>query len=156
MTGQDHSRRRLTYIGKRITASGRLVGFWVDEAGTQYGYRKALGPAAPGARYDVALSADGSVLLGGDEAPRYVDRLPAEDERVLEWSAQDRIAQGMHAQAARARRDAGTDALAVACRPLQQLYAAERTAVGRAVLLAALIEQITRPLSRSGDGRAIR
>ena len=101
MIGQDQSRRRLTYIGKRITASGRLVGFRVDEEGTQYGYRKALGPAAPGARYDVALSADGSVLLGGDDAPRYVDRLPAEDERVLEWSAQDRIAQGMHAQAAR-------------------------------------------------------
>lgn len=50
----------------------------------------------------------------------------------------------------------GSDALAVACRPLQQLYAGERTAVGRAVLLAALIEQITRPLSRSGDERPIR
>lgn len=127
MTGQGHARRRLTYIGKRITASGRLVGFWVDEEGTQYGYRKALGPAAPGARYDVAFTADGSVLLGGDDAPRYVDRLPPEDERVLEWSARDRAAQGMHAQAARARRDAGPDALAVACRPLQQLYAGERS-----------------------------
>lgn len=97
MTGQNHSRRRLTYIGKRITASGRLVGFWVDEEGTQYGYRKALGPAAPGVRYDVAVSADGSVLLGGDDAPRYVDRLPPQDERVLEWSARDRIAQGLRA-----------------------------------------------------------
>lgn len=107
MTGQGHARRRLTYIGKRITASGRLVGFWVNEEGTQYGYRKALGPAAPGARYDVAFTADGSVLLGGVDAPRYVDRLPPEDERALEWSARDRAAQGMHAQAARARRDAG-------------------------------------------------
>lgn len=156
MTGQGHARRRLTYIGKRITAFGRLVGFWVDEEGTQYGYRKALGPAAPGARYDVAFTADGSVLLGGVDAPRYVDRLPPEDERALEWSARDRAAQEMHAQAARARRDAGPRRPGVACRPLQQLYAGERTAVGRAVLLAALIEQITRPLSRSGDERPIR
>ena len=148
MNDEDGSRRRLTYIGKRIAVSGRLMGFWVDEAGREYGYRKLAPGAAPGSRYDVTLGADGSVFLGGDDGPRYLDRLPVEDERVLVWTARDRTAKAAHAQAARARQDAKADAVAEACRPLQELYAGERTTTGRTALLAALIEQITRPLSR--------
>ncbi|MFN2506241.1 MAG: hypothetical protein ABR540_18850 [Acidimicrobiales bacterium] len=149
MTGAERVQRRLTYIGKRIAASGRLVGFWVDDEGNEYGYRKSLGPAAPGTRYDVTVAPEGGIFLAGEEAPRYVDRLPLDDSRVLEWTARDRAAQVAHALQARARREAATDALELACRPLQELYAAERTAVGRSALLAALIQQISRPLSRS-------
>lgn len=148
MSGKDRLRRRLTYIGKRVSSSGQLLGFWVDEEGGEYGYRKLAPQSAPGSRYDVTLSDDGSVFLGGDDGPRYVDQLPVDDERVLAWSARDRVAKAAHAQAARARQDAKADAFGEACRPLQELYAGERTATGRSALLAALIEQITRPLSR--------
>ena len=148
MNDEEGARRRLTYIGKRIAVSGRLMGFWVDEEGKEYGYRKLAPGVAPGSRYDVTLSADGSVFLGGDDGPRYVDRLPVEYERVLVWTARDRTAKAAHAQAARARQDSKPDAVAEECRPLQELYADERTATGSTALLAALIEQITRPLSR--------
>ena len=133
MTDAERVQRRLTYMGKRIAASGRLVGFWVDEEGNEYGYRTPLGPAAPGTRYDVTVAPEGGIFLAGEEAPRYVDRLPVDDGRVLEWTARERAAQVAHALQARARREAATDALELAC----------------SALLAALIQQITRPLSRS-------
>ncbi|MFP5319490.1 MAG: hypothetical protein ACLGI2_14510 [Acidimicrobiia bacterium] len=154
MSDAERRRRRLTYIGKRVAASGGLMGFWIDEEGNEYGYRKLAPEAAPGSRYDVTLSADGSVFLGGEDAPCYVDRLPLEDERVLAWTARDRTARTTHAQAARARRDSKGDALAEACRLMRDLYAAERTATGRTALLATVIEQITRPLSRPERERA--
>jgi len=154
VSGAERIRRRLTYVGKRISSSGQLLGFWVDEDDREYGYRKLAPQSAPGSRYDVTLSDDGSVFLGGEDAPRYVDRLPADDERVLAWSASDRVAKAAHAQAARARSDAKADAFGEACRPLQELYSGERTATGRTALLAALIEQITRPVSRPAGAGA--
>ena len=93
------------------------------------------------------------MFLAG-EGPRYVDRLPLDDERVLEWTALDRAAQVAHALQTRARREATADALELACRPLQQLYAAERNTVGRSAVLASIIQHITRPLSRSTVGGA--
>jgi hypothetical protein len=59
MSDQERCRRRLTYIGKRIATSGGLIGFWIDEDGNEYGYRKLAPEAAPGGRYDVTLSACG-------------------------------------------------------------------------------------------------
>ena len=71
-------------------------------------------------------------------------RLPVEDPRVLEWTAEQRLAELAAEQEARARRDAEDDAVSAACRPLKVLYRQARRARQRTALLAVFIEEITR------------
>lgn len=137
--------RRLVCIGRRLTKSNRLGWFWQDEQGRTYGWQKqVIGPAAPGALYDVSFDADGSAVLAGDAVPRYAGRLDLEDPRVLQWSAEQRLAEMTEDQERRARREARPNALSQACEPLRALYKRTVTPGRRASLLAALIEEITR------------
>ena len=98
----------------------------------------------PGSQYDVAFDAEGAPILTGEHAPRYVGRLPVEDPRVLEWTAEQRLAELAAEQEARARRDAEEDAVSAACRPLKVLYRQARRARQRTALLAVFVEEITR------------
>ncbi len=137
--------RRLVCIGLRLDTRSRLASFFLDEEGNRYGWRKpVLGPAVPGSQYDVAFDAEGAPILSGEHAPRYLGRLPVEDPRVLEWTAEQRLAELAAEQEARARRDAEEDAVSAACRPLKVLYRQARRARQRTALLAVFIEEITR------------
>jgi hypothetical protein len=137
--------RRLVCIGRRLSKANRLGWFWQDEQGRTYGWQKqVIGPAAPGSLYDVSFDAEGNAVLTGDAGPRYVGRLDLDDPRVVEWSAQQRLAEITEDQERRARRDARPNALTQACEPLRVLYRRAVTPGRRASLLAALIEEITR------------
>ena len=141
----EGGRRRLVCIGLRLDTRSRLASFFLDEEGNRYGWRKpVLGPAVPGSQYDVAFDPEGAPILSGEHAPRYVGRLPVEDPRVLEWTAEQRLAELAAEQEARARRDAEEDAVSAACRPLKVLYRQARRARQRTALLAVFIEEITR------------
>jgi hypothetical protein len=132
-------------IGLRLDTRNRLASFFLDEEGTRYGWRKpVLGPAGPGSQYDVAFDAEGAPILTGEDGPRYVGRLPVDDPRVLEWTAEQRLAELAAEQEARARRDTEEDAIGAACRPLRVLYRQARLARQRTALLAVFIEEITR------------
>ena len=154
MSADVRARRVLTYIGKRESTEGQLIGFWLDDDGVEHGYRKLATEAALGARYEVAFGEGGAVFVSGEEGPRYLDRLPVDDERVVAWSAQDRVARAQHEQARRAKSEGKAEAFEALCRPLQELYARERTTTGRTALLAAFIAQVTRPLSRPAGAGA--
>lgn len=144
-TGPEGSRRRLVCIGLRLDTRNRLATFFLDEEANRYGWRKpVLGPAVPGSQYDVAFDAKGTPVLSGEQGPRYYGRLPVEDPKVLQWTAEQRLAELAAEQEARARRDAEADAITVACRPLRAVYRQARHGRQRSALLAVLIEEITR------------
>ena len=108
---EPQGRRRLVCIGLRLDTRNRLATFFLDEEGNRFGWRKpVLGPAVPGSQYDVAFAAEGAPIISGEHGPRYVGRLPVDDSRVLEWTAEQRLAELAAEQEARARRDAGEDA----------------------------------------------
>ena len=138
-------RRVLVCIGLRLDTKNRLAVFFLDEAGTRYGWnRPVLGPAAPGSQYDVAFDAEGAPIVGGEDGPRYVGRLPVEDPRVVQWTAEERLAELTAEQEARATDDASEDALEAACAPLRAVYGQARRPRQRAALRAVFIEEITR------------
>ena len=103
-----------------------------------------MGPAVPGSQYDVAFDAEGAPIVSGEHGPLYVGRLHVEDPGVLQWTAEQRLAELAAEQEARARRDAGEDAIEAACRPLRVLYSRARRARQRTALLAVFLEEITR------------
>ena len=144
-TEPEGSRRRLVCIGLRLDTRNRLATFFLGEEGNRYGWRKAvLGPAVPGSQYDVAFDAEGSPILSGEQGPRYVGRLPVEDPMVVQWTAEQRLAELAAEQEARARRHAEADAITAACRPLRAVYRQARHGRQRSALLAVFIEEITR------------
>ena len=144
-TEPEGSRRRLVCIGLRLDTRNRLATFFLDEEANRYGWRKpVLGPAVPGSQYDVAFGVGGSPILSGEQGPRYLGRLPVEDPKVVQWTAEQRLAELAAEQEARARRDAEADAITVACRPLRAVYRQARHGRQRSALLAVLIEEITR------------
>lgn len=90
-------------IGLRLDTRSRLSSFFLDDEGHRYGWRKpVLGPAVPGSEYEVAFDAEGAPILSGEDGPRYLGRLPVEDPRVLEWTAEQRLAELAAEQEARA------------------------------------------------------
>ncbi len=144
-TEPEGGRRRLVCIGRRLDTRNRLATFFHDDEGNRFGWRKpVLGPAVPGSQYDVAFDAGGAPIVSGEHGPRYLGRLPVDDPRVLEWTAEQRLAELAAEQEARARRDAGEDAIEAACRPLRVLYRQARRARQRSALLAVFLEEITR------------
>ncbi len=144
-TEPEGGRRRLVCIGLRLDTRNHLATFFHDEEGNRFGWRKpVIGPAGPGSQYDVAFDAEGSPILSGEQGPRYVGRLPVEDPQVVQWTAEQRLAELAAEQEGRARRDAVGDAIAVACQPLRAVYLQARHGRQRSALLAVFIEEITR------------
>lgn len=125
----DRQRRRLVCIGLRLDTRSRLASFFLDDEGNRYLAQAGPRPRCAGVGVRVAFDAEGAPVLAGEDAPRYLGRLAVEDPRVLEWTAEQRLAELSAEQEARARRDADEDAIGSACRPLRVLY---RQAGGRA------------------------
>jgi hypothetical protein len=143
------TKREMTYIGRRLATSGKLLHFWmpdgdVDDAG---GYRKQLVPAAIGTVYEFTFSDDGSVFTGGEKRPVRVRHLlddESQREAVELWTVADRHAAIADEDAKRAKNEARENELSKLCEPLRDLMRKQIGSARRASLLAAVIEEITR------------
>jgi len=96
-----------TYIGQRLNRGGKGVYAWLDPAGDERWYGKALvAGAAVGSVYRVHGRADGRVISGGPEAPRYL-RMSDDGRRAI-WRAEHAYSQGA-IEAERARKKAAEE-----------------------------------------------
>ena len=83
------NKRIITYIGRRGNPS--LKHYYTDESGEFFTYKRVLVAAAKiGALVEITETGTGSVLLGGENAPKIVG-YSEDKEQVARWEALSRV-----------------------------------------------------------------
>ncbi len=76
-----------TFVGQRLDRKGKGLFAWLDGTGEERWYGKALAPsAAVGSVYRIHLTEEGTVLIGGALAPRFLRM--SDDARLPAWRAE--------------------------------------------------------------------
>lgn len=147
-TGTGEFTERWTCLGDRVI-DGYLRQFWTyPRRETEAFFKKPLVPSAsPGAIYDITYTVkengQESYYTSGPKGPKFVDRLPRTDERVIRWEIEDRAA---NAEITRYQKERAANAerrFEERLRPIHDAYIQARDYRERAAILAAVIEIVT-------------
>jgi len=133
-------------LGRRLDRDGKLFGLWRDADGDELGYDKLIGQ--PGRRYtiDVKRTTERTTVVLTSLA--WLDALPIDDPERIAAEALDREAARDRERSLLAASDKRQSAIVELAMPIRVAMARTK-GVARAALVAAVIDEMWRPLTKA-------
>lgn len=144
------------YIGVRLLKRGILAQTFASaenptDANLHRCYKKATDHPMIGSVYELTLTEDGKLKIGGSDSPKYL-RTIDNDDLVRGWQLEDKAAKVMHREKTSAKKEAHCDLIEKSLEPLR-LALAEADIQTRRAMKVLILEYLDRGMP-IGFGKA--